>query len=203
MSRSDMDNSQFDWTKLGSLPAFQNWLSSKTNNELLDLLYAITLELRSRRFSDTTTRVSVLSKPLQFRSVSEVAISKFTRVPLKSGAAEKGTARQGWRMVWISSNSDHPPIAMEVIDEIVIGRSAEDFKPDLDLGIYDALELGVSRRHARLRPTQDLLLVYDLNSANGTFRNGERIAPNTPQVLGHGDVLSFSKLHFKIKFIGK
>lgn len=203
MSRPDTDKSQFDWTKLGSLPAFQSWLSSKTNNELLDLLYTITLELRSRKFSDTTTKVAVPNKPLQFRSVSEVAISKFTRLPVKPGAGESAAAKQGWRMVWISSNANHIPLALEVVDDIVVGRAAEDSHPDLDLSIYNALELGVSRRHARLRPAEDLLLVYDLNSANGTYRNGEKITSNAPQVIGHEDVLSFGKLHFKIKLIGK
>jgi hypothetical protein len=202
MSRPGTDELQTDWTKLNSIPAFQSWIGSKTNNELHDLLYAITLELRSRKFSDTTTRVTVPGKPLQFRSVSEVAISKFTRVPVKLGMEGDAIARQGWRMVWISADANHPPMALEVVDEIVIGRSAEDSQPDLDLSVYNALELGVSRRHALLRPATDVLLVYDLDSANGTYRNGERVAQNVPQVIGHEDILSFGKLHFKIKIIG-
>jgi soluble lytic murein transglycosylase-like protein len=44
-------------------------------------------------------------------------------------------------------------------------------------------EACVSRRHAELRPEGDGWLLVDLGSANGTFLDGTRLAPNAPVAL--------------------
>ncbi len=44
---------------------------------------------------------------------------------------------------------------------------------------------GTSRRHAEIRPENGLWLLTDLDSSNGTFLNGQRIAG--PTALNHGD----------------
>src|SRR3954468_2309136 len=55
---------------------------------------------------------------------------------------------------------------------ITIGRAA-----DNDIGICDAL---ASRHHARLVATPSGVQIQDVNSANGTFVNGERIKAKAP-----------------------
>ena len=42
----------------------------------------------------------------------------------------------------------------------------------------------VSRYHAQLRWVESTWLVYDLDSTNGTFVDGQRVAPSQPRVLG-------------------
>lgn len=53
----------------------------------------------------------------------------------------------------------------------------------------------VSRFHARLALTEEGVLLEDLGSKNGTFRNGERL--EDPAILSDGDLVSVSLLqHF-------
>ena len=62
----------------------------------------------------------------------------------------------------------------------------------------------VSRRHASLRMTSSRRLhVIDHGSANGTFRNENRIEPNVPVELRSGDSVGFStRLSFTVLEIG-
>ena len=54
----------------------------------------------------------------------------------------------------------------------------------------------LSRRHAKLSPTEKGLVLEDLDSANGCFVNGERV---TRALLQDGDVVSFDVLKFRIQ----
>jgi hypothetical protein len=47
----------------------------------------------------------------------------------------------------------------------------------------------VSRYHAHLRRVESTWLVYDLDSTNGTFLDGERIFPSHPRPLTNGSTL--------------
>ena len=62
--------------------------------------------------------------------------------------------------------------------ELVIGRGD-------DPGTIRIDHSSVSRRHARLLVEEDLR-IEDLGSSNGTFVEGERLAPNQPRVVGPG-----------------
>jgi pSer/pThr/pTyr-binding forkhead associated (FHA) protein len=67
----------------------------------------------------------------------------------------------------------------------VIGRSDDvtQYAPDIDLSNYEAREKGVSRRHAALVRFQGKTHAVDLNSVNGTYLNGRRLAPDKPEPL--------------------
>lgn len=56
-------------------------------------------------------------------------------------------------------------------------------------------ETGISRQHARIVPSDDGVIVEDLNSTNGTYINGKRILRETAQV---GDEISFDTLRFRL-----
>src|SRR5260221_14438266 len=87
-------------------------------------------------------------------------------------------------------------------DEFFIGR----YDPDnavtlsLDLTPYGAREQGVSRVHAAIRRGEGTITLVDLNSANGTHLNGQRLSPNQPRVLRDGDEVRLAKLIFRIFF---
>lgn len=71
--------------------------------------------------------------------------------------------------------------------ELTLGRQA-----DCDISI----PMGeISRRHVRLRPGPDGVLVEDLNSANGTRINGERIRNG---LLKPGDELALDTVRFML-----
>src|SRR5690554_4524606 len=70
--------------------------------------------------------------------------------------------------------------------EMVFGRDES-----CDIVIADRQ---VSRFHARLVPTQEGVLLEDLSSKNGTFRNGERLV--APVLLADGDLVQVSLIQY-------
>jgi CRP-like cAMP-binding protein len=77
--------------------------------------------------------------------------------------------------------------------EAVVGRAdpAQSFTPAVDLGDLDT-ERTLSRRHAKIVRTSEGVFVREEPSArNGTFVNGQRLAPGTEQRLEHGDRVRF------------
>ena len=74
-----------------------------------------------------------------------------------------------------------------LLSPTVVGRT-----PECDISI-DAP--GLSRMHARLRPSRDGLEIEDLRSTNGSFLNGKRIAAGTARP---GDEIAFDQLRFRV-----
>lgn len=66
--------------------------------------------------------------------------------------------------------------------------------PDVDLAIFNALDKGVSRRHAALVQYEGWLHIVDLSSVNGTFLNGQRLNPETPYPVCLEDKLVLGEL---------
>lgn len=85
---------------------------------------------------------------------------------------------------------------------LLVGRrnDKDAFIPDVDLYPFAGFLLGVSRKHALIYPLGDRLMIEDLGSRNGTYVAGERLKPNTPQVLYDGVRVSLGKLHFTIHY---
>lgn len=73
-------------------------------------------------------------------------------------------------------------------------------RPDVDLTHLGATERGVSRRHARLELKGGYLYLTDLDSANGTFLQRERLAPYHPTRLRRGDEILLGRLAVQIIF---
>jgi len=88
------------------------------------------------------------------------------------------------------------------IDDIYLGRSdaSRDIFPHLDLMSDGALEAGVSRHHATIYQSDDQLFVKDMDSANGTFLNSQRIDPHQPYLLNKGDKLQLGTLQLLVEF---
>jgi hypothetical protein len=86
-------------------------------------------------------------------------------------------------------------------DRVVVGRSdpVSNFYPDLDLSEHGALQNGVGRRHMRLSVQENQISVEDLDSTNGTFLNGQRLAPRVPRALNDGDELCLGKLVLRVQ----
>lgn len=74
------------------------------------------------------------------------------------------------------------------------------FQPDVDLTAYGAQDRGVSRAHARLHLEEGRLYLTDLYSANGTRIRGERLDPEAPHLLNHGDEFFLGALPILVTF---
>jgi len=100
-----------------------------------------------------------------------------------------------------------PKLVMEVrLDkEVLIGRldPSTTVFPTIDLSIAGAAANSVSRRHARIIKRDDRIVLEDLGSVNGTFINGERLAPFLSVHLNNGDVLQLGQLSIEVRIQGQ
>ncbi|MBK7995581.1 MAG: FHA domain-containing protein [Blastocatellia bacterium] len=95
-------------------------------------------------------------------------------------------------------NGTHPGSTKEFTQSIIkVGRA-----PSCDFALYDntGRHSIASRVHAELRCEDNELFIYDLNSSNGTFVNGERIRK---VALKNGDMLTFGPdgLELQVNFL--
>jgi two-component system, OmpR family, phosphate regulon sensor histidine kinase PhoR len=110
------------------------------------------------------------------------------------------STRPVWRVQFDVPGEKSQRFGLDINDEIIFGRGADDPKV-FDLTPYGAETLGVSRQHLMLRPTPTNLYIIDLNSTNGTLRNGRSIGINTPYPVVDGDVLVLGKMHMSVQLI--
>jgi hypothetical protein len=103
----------------------------------------------------------------------------------------------------ITFHIDTRCITLPTREEIVVGRrtdNADATQPDVDLGAFDADELGVSRCHVRISHKGTLVYVTDLGSLNGTWVNGYALSPHVERLLRDGDSIRLGKLAAKVQF---
>lgn len=79
-------------------------------------------------------------------------------------------------------------------DHMSIGRATSSKKWDIDL-----VDKAVSRPHAELDKNDDEWVLTDLNSANGTTVNGNRLIGSC--VLHDGDVVTFGETTLIVRFV--
>lgn len=95
------------------------------------------------------------------------------------------------------------PVAVVREAEVILGRRAAPSSTGgliVDLTPFDAIQLGVSRRHAAIHREEDGYYITDLNSTNGTRINGHRLLPNTPWRLSRGDVVTLGRLNLIVLY---
>jgi hypothetical protein len=88
----------------------------------------------------------------------------------------------------LSGKQEGTTVLIPAVGEIVIGRLAS--------SNIVVPEDGVSRRHAAVTQSGDVLTIQDLGSRNGTFVNGKRISE--PQTLHEGDQIFVGRCIMKI-----
>ena len=84
---------------------------------------------------------------------------------------------------------------------VVLGRNStsNNVKNDIDLTDLDIKKI-ISRRHAMVKHQDNEFILYDLDSRNGTFINGERLLSTQPHTLVSGDVIEFGTGGIKLTF---
>jgi predicted component of type VI protein secretion system len=89
------------------------------------------------------------------------------------------------------------------MNRVVIGRQETGGlqQVHVDLSPFHAREMGVSRRHAVIYRMKNSLYMEDLNSANGSYLNGQRLMPGQPHLIRNGDEVRFGKFCCYIEFV--
>lgn len=93
-------------------------------------------------------------------------------------------------------------IEVPPLEQLAIGRRGSMNHVDVDLADHEARDLGVSRNHCMIEYTGDRVLLRDLESINGTFLNGQQLAPLRGYEVTHGDEIKLGRMHLLIFFIG-
>lgn len=71
--------------------------------------------------------------------------------------------------------------------------------PEIDLSHDGDIAKSVSRRHVGIYWQHGTIFIEDMGSINGTFVNGNRLAPYLPEQLSDGDVLQLGRLLIEVK----
>jgi hypothetical protein len=155
-----------------------------------------TRSMGRRRRRLTHVEVEEQSRPLTLGSETQL-LGGHRR---SAAAADGGAAIEPPATTWLLTGFDDEGRVVRLVardDDLteeegrVVGRNPQ----QAQLIISDD---SVSRRHARLRAKSGKLLVEDLDSANGTLVNGERIAPNRPISVERGATIEFGAVKLTI-----
>ncbi len=114
-----------------------------------------------------------------------------------------GTKEAGKRVyLHVHGHSESIEIALADGMELVIGRRDPNSNhlPSIDLSHYEGDKLGVSRKHAILTYEDDYLKLEDLNSANFTYLNGQKLVPNHARLVRDGDEMRLGRLKLLVQF---
>lgn len=176
-----------------------SWFERRTDEELAQIVSLASRELK-RRNSTLTGQITPLTDSMEFGEMANIPLEDYVTVPSKAGAALISKSRT-WYIVLMSSDVRHPPLALKIVGDAVLGRRTEGTDPDVDLNPFDPAIYGVSRTHAMFRPTVDQLLLNDLGSTNGTAVDGLKMELNRAVNLTEGCVISLGKLHLKVHII--
>lgn len=108
----------------------------------------------------------------------------------------------------IQARTDPPktlPIELAGSEGFILGRldKKSSYSPDVDLSELNAMDKGVSRRHAALVYYEGKLHIVDLSSVNGTLLNGQRLMAETPYMLNAGDHLTLGQLPLTLLYTEK
>ncbi len=109
-------------------------------------------------------------------------------------------SRKESAVLFIAGNSE--PITLNLRTPVVFGRKvAASEKNHIDLTRFNAMEYGVSRRHARIWRDENGFYVEDNGSVNGTYVNGEPAKSGSRVALKNADEIRLGKLRMYIYFL--
>lgn len=93
------------------------------------------------------------------------------------------------------------PLAIPRSGKVIFGRSDDTGQsevPDVDLEEYNGNELGVSRLHLELDTTLIPPTITDLDSYNGSYINGQKLAPNQAYPVQSSDEIRLGRIILRL-----
>ncbi|MCS6872108.1 MAG: FHA domain-containing protein [Anaerolineae bacterium] len=138
--------------------------------------------------------------PLGTRTISSAELTEAREVLPATRSAEPLPADVMLRI----EIPDAEPILLKHKRETIFGRRdpATGAMPDVDMTPFAGYRLGVSRRHAAIRRTENNQLeLWDLGSSNGTYLNGVRLVAHRPNRLNDGDEIRLGQMVMRVRFV--
>jgi serine/threonine-protein kinase len=148
-------------------------------------------KLPSERYKDMAEMIAALEKvALSYKTPPVISAQAAVQPPPDQAATPARLAAQ------LLLTDRNVSLRLPDKDRVIIGRSHRDMIADVDLGPYEAAQLGISRHHARLTWRRPHWFIDDLGSLNGTFVNDVQVKPGNPVPLYNGDVIRCSHMNF-------
>lgn len=145
-------------------------------------------------FTKTTTEA-----PSPFQQPDHSSANGRASVQKQASWQASRTYQKGFKIYLQVKNQDAVFITPK--SRIIFGRAdPQSDDPDVDLTPFDALENGVSRVHAALILRDEMLMIEDSGSSNGTYLNGQRLPPNQPRIIRDGDEICLGRLVANVYF---
>jgi len=86
-------------------------------------------------------------------------------------------------------------VSVSIENELVLGRKVQGSnEPMLDLSELGGFQMGISRRHAKIRRAGNGYEIIDLASTNGTWVNNERLTPEKSYPLANGAQVQLGRM---------
>ena len=109
-----------------------------------------------------------------------------------------GVGNSGRETITLAFASEKIELSLPEGQMIILGRyhDSNKIQPTLDLNKFGGGIYGTSRMHAALRREFGEWLIEDLDSSNGTWVNGVRLAPFAPFILQRNNQIMLANLEF-------
>lgn len=184
------------------------WLDrSAVKAEEARLLEAARKRMAQESYAHSTQRLQAgdrMSVPTIHQSPFGLRIGSvyhYTPLPARLAPLAEDPTVLRWR-IELDGLPNSGPTGLDILGDVVLGRGLDGSEaPDFDLDPFHALERGVSRRHALLRPSQTNLYLIDLQSTNGTRCNMAPVGLGRAFAIQNNDTVTLGSLTFQIKII--
>lgn len=128
--------------------------------------------------------------------IPEMVSAKITEAPIDNTLIpEDGIA------IYVAGTSK--PVYLRFDKDLVFGRASDEQSEEetlLDLSELGGYQMGISRRHARIRRSEDGYEIMDLASTNGSWMNDERLVPSKAYPLASGAQLRFARMRLLVLY---
>jgi hypothetical protein len=129
--------------------------------------------------------------------------SHYLKLP-RAKAEQPETVQFRWLVEIQGLRTSNGPLGIEVLGDLVLGMDRGDGTViDVDMTPYGGNDMGVSRKHAVIRPTRNRLYLIDLDSTNGTLLNALPVGPGIAAEIRSGDTVSLGNLNFTVNIVSK
>jgi hypothetical protein len=152
-----------------------------------------------------TAQLCVYCGAVLFDAKEREGTHSFDDTNYEDGDPRWGSARFGNRTNLLIGVEDDPRTFIfdaDQVDELVLGRMdpASGEAPVINLTEHGGVKKGVSRRHAKIIRKSGSLYLVDMNSANGTFLNGQQLVAEQSRILRDGDAIRLAHLRLRVTF---